>query len=86
MDPNKPMSRMWSIRLKPFLDYCKSASGSEDTIFHLRTVDDHEHLRHLQVVDIPHENVTLSECWNFLDIPLTSDLDLRMSSVSLPFL
>ena len=86
MDPNAPMSRVLSIGLKPFLNYSKSASVSEDTIFHLRTGDDHEQLRHLQIVNIPHENVSLSECWNFLDIPLTSDLDLKMSSVSLLFL
>ena len=86
MDPDDPNNRIWSITLKHFLEYSASITNSEDAIYNLRTSDAQQPTSHLQVIDIPHENVTLSECWNFLDIPLTSDLDLRMSSVSLPFL
>lgn len=83
MNPVNPMSRVSSIPLKPFLDYSKTALPSEDAIFHLRTGDAREHLRHLQIVDVPHENVTLGQSWNFLDIPLSIDLDVNMSSVPL---
>lgn len=85
MDPRDPMNQVSSIPLKPFLDYSRSASTSEETIFDLRTADAHEHLRHLQVMDIPHDNITLGQSWNFLDIPLSVDLDFNMSSVPLLF-
>lgn len=81
MDPRDPMNRVSSVPLRPFLEYCTAASTSENTIFDLRTAHDREHLRHLQIVDVPHENVNLGQAWNFLDIPLSIDLDYNMSSV-----
>lgn len=86
MDPAEPMNRVSSIPLKCFIDYSKSASQSEDAIFHLKTEAAHKNLRHLQVVDVPHEDVKLSQSWNFLDIPLSIDPDVNMSSVSFLFL
>lgn len=78
MDPDAPNNRIRYHKLKEFLDYSKSACSSEDAIYHIRTANAHQELRHLDVVDIPHENVSLNECWNFLDIPLSTDFDPRM--------
>ena len=84
MDPDDPNNRILSITLKHFLDYSSSITNSEEAIYNLRTPDAQQSLSHLQVVDIPHDNVALKECWNFLDIPLsTSEVDPRMRYVSL---
>ena len=83
MDPDDPNNRILSITLKHFLDYSASITNSEDAIYNLRTPDDQQPLSHLQVVDVPHQNVALKECWNFLDIPLsTSGADPKIRCVS----
>lgn len=79
MDPNEPMNRVSSIPLRPFLDYSKAALPSEDTIFNLHIGDAREDLQHLQIVDVPHEDVKLGQSWNYLDIPLSTELDVTMS-------
>lgn len=73
------MNRVSSVPLKPFLDYSKNAIPSEDTIFNLHIADAHERLQHLQIVDVPHKDVKLSQCWNYLDIPLSSEIDVNLS-------
>lgn len=83
MDPDDPNSRILSINLKHFLEYSAQITNSEDAIYNLRTSDAQASMSHLQVVDVPHENVNLRECWNFLDIPLsTSEMDPKMRCVS----
>ena len=83
MDPEDPNNRILSITLKHFLEYSASITNSEDAIYDLRTPDAEQPMSHLQVVDIPHENVALKECSNFLDIPLpTSGVDPKMRCVS----
>ena len=78
MDPDDPNNRIRHINLKGFLDYSKTACSSEDAVYHIRTANTHQESRHLDVVDVPHENVSLNECWNFLDIPMLTDSDPRM--------
>lgn len=84
MDVENPNGRICDIAMKDFLDYSRSISNSEDTIYHLRAPNILQQSHHLDIVDIPHENVALNECWNFLDIPLSTQLDPRLTCVSLP--
>lgn len=85
MDPHDPMNWVSMIPLKPFLEYCRSAAISEETIFNLCTAHTPGQLRHLQIVNVPHDNIQLAQAWNFLDIPLSIDLDYNMSFVPLFF-
>ena len=84
MDVDDPNNRICNIAMKDFLDYSRSISNSEDAIYHLRSPNVLQQSHHLDVVDIPHENVALNKCWNFLDIPLSTQLGPIMMRVMLP--
>lgn len=84
MDAKNPTNRMSRQRLKMFLEYCRKASNFEEAIFNLRTdgtANKEPQMCHLDVVSIPHDGFSSAQCWNFLDIPMLSDGDLRMTLV-----